>query len=96
MSRAASRTQPRLREPLDDFADPSDLAAMQGMTPSAHKRHQMEQERREREAREQSEKTRLKRATVKHVMALERGAAIADGPGTCCWLTGSSDMGRAL
>jgi hypothetical protein len=40
------------------------------MTPSAHRRAQMERERREREAHGLSERTRLKRATAKHTMAL--------------------------
>jgi hypothetical protein len=55
----------------------SDLAVMQGMTPSAHKRAQMEREEREREAREVSERTRLKRATAKHAMALWNTALAA-------------------
>lgn len=62
---------------LDRPPTPSDPAAMQGMTPSAHKRHQMERERREREARELSERTRLKLAAVKHVMAFWNAALAA-------------------
>ena len=50
---------------------------MQGMTPSAHRRAQMEWERREREAREIDERTRLKRATAKHIMALWNAALAA-------------------
>lgn len=51
--------------------------AMQGMTPSAHKQHQLERERRDREAQELVERTRLKRATAKHIMALWNTALAA-------------------
>ena len=39
-------------------------------SPGAHKHYQMERERREHEALQQSERTRLKRATARHVVAL--------------------------
>jgi hypothetical protein len=46
-------------------------------SPGASKRHHLECQRRDREALEQSERTRLKRATAKHVMSLWNSALAA-------------------
>jgi hypothetical protein len=46
-------------------------------SPGAHKRHHMERARREREALARSQRSRLKRATAKHVMALWNAALAA-------------------
>lgn len=50
---------------------------MQSMTPSARKRAEMERQRLESEALDQSKRTRLKRATAKHVMSIWNAALAA-------------------